>query len=244
VRDFVGLFDTPSIVVLTSEVDDAAVALLTEREAALVERAIPKRKREFATARSLARAALSRFGHQGVEILNAPDRSPIWPDGVAGSITHSDTRAFVAVCAGSLGTVGVDTEHREELKRDLWKTVFLREEIAALDTMPEADRGRLALVLFSAKEALYKAQYPWTREFMGFHELRVDLRPSAHVGALAGRFDCVFQRDVGPFPEGGVVEGRWLSPGPGSALTEVVSGVHIGARAGEPLVRAGSKPGE
>jgi 4'-phosphopantetheinyl transferase EntD len=203
------LFDA-DVVVLTAAIDEAALALITPREAELVARAVDKRKREFATARALAREAMARVGRHDVEILSADDRSPIWPEGITGSISHCDTRAVVAIGARAhVGTVGVDVEHRDELKRELWKTVFLADEIAALDArFDPAARGRMALALFSAKEALYKAQHPWSSRFMGFHELRVELAPDAGA-AERGTLVCTFQNEVGPFAEGAVARGRY-----------------------------------
>ena len=222
-----GLFE-PDVIVLSTEIHEAALGTITEREAALVARAVDKRKREFATARSLAKQAMGRVGvPPAFELLNAPDRSPIWPEAISGSISHCDTRAVVAIGERArVGTVGVDVEHRDELKRELWKTVFLREEIDALDARFASDvRGKVALALFSAKEALYKAQYPWSTQFMGFHELRVELIPE---GAARGRLECHFQNDVGPFAKGEVARGRYrLDAFPAG---EVVTGVRIEPR--------------
>lgn len=212
------------ITVLTAEHTNAALALVMPEEAALIARAIDKRRREFATGRALARVALGRLGEPAVAIPSAPDRSPVWPDGIAGSISHCDTRAVVAIGRRDAGTVGVDVEHRAELKRDLWSSVFLPSEIACLEARWDAARrGRMALVFFSAKEALYKAQYPWTTKFMGFSELEVDVHEESSTrGALA----CTFQGDVGRFARGTVARGRYdlaaFRAGP-----EIVTGVAI-----------------
>ncbi len=221
VRD---LFDVPEVIVLSAAIDPRAVAALTEREAAAVAKAIDKRQREFATGRALAKRALARLGWPDVELLNGEDRAPIWPAGASASISHCDTRAVIAAGRRDLvGTVGVDIEHRARLEPRLWKTVFLPEEVAFLEGLPEPSRGRVALVLFSAKEALYKAQYPRTATYMGFHELRVELRlePGDRRGTLA----CTFQNDVGPFARGTVAHGRTLLDAWPSG--EVVTAVRI-----------------
>ena len=114
-----------------------ALADLFEVEAAVVAKAIDKRKREFATSRALARAGLSRLGHGRVEIPSAPDRAPVWPAGFAGSISHCDTRAVVAVQRRSVGTIGVDVEHRTELKHSIWESVFLPTELERLASVWE-----------------------------------------------------------------------------------------------------------
>lgn len=209
-RLFTGLAPAPAVIALSAPVEERWVEALTDAERALVERSIDKRKREFATGRRLARAALAELGHADVELLNGPDRAPLWPAGVRGSISHCDRRAVVAVTRAEHGTLGVDVEHRDELKRELWKTVFLPREIAELDARFSADaRGRMALVLFSAKESLYKAQYPRTTTYMGFHELHVALEPDPEDPG-GGALVCTFQNDVGGrFVRGDVARGRY-----------------------------------
>lgn len=212
----VGLFDPP-VVVLGAAVTQQAVPALRPAEAALVASARDKRRAEFATARALAHLALARLGTSSDAILNDPERAPIWPPRIRGSITHCDTRAFVAVCRAEHGSVGIDVEHRMELKETLWDSVFLPAELEDLARLPERERGRMALVLFSAKEALYKAQYPLSRTYMGFRALRVE----AEGGALR----CTWQTDVPGFPAGTVARGRYLLAAPPTG--EVLTGIHL-----------------
>lgn len=210
IRPLLGLFG-PDIVTLTGPVDDAAVAELTSREAETLLRAVDKRRREFATGRRLARRALAQVGVHGFDLLNGDDRAPIWPPDIAGSITHCDTRAVVAVARRSeVGTFGVDIEHRAGLPQRLWRMTMLPEEVAFLDAQPAAERERWALYLFSAKEALYKAQYPVSRTYMGFEALRVDLAPDPTEPKTRGQVRCTFQENVGPFPRGYTALGRYL----------------------------------
>ncbi|MEO9111197.1 MAG: hypothetical protein ABI387_00960, partial [Lacunisphaera sp.] len=73
-----------------------------------VERAVEKRQREFAAGRLAAKVALEKLDAVAGEVALAPgatitataipigaDRSPTWPPGIAGSITHT---AEVAAC--------------------------------------------------------------------------------------------------------------------------------------------------
>jgi enterobactin synthetase component D len=203
-RQLFGLFDDPRVYVLTSVVSDAAIALLSEREAAVLTNVATKRRREFATTRALAREGLRRFFDvRDFDLLNAEDRSPIWPRAIEGSISHSDTRAWVALVDASYGTIGIDGEERYELRRDLWHLTLLDDEISYLETLDTSVRGRRALMLFSAKEALYKAQYPRSGSFMAYMSVRVEL-------GEAGLLSCTFQETVGPFSKGFVAHGRWL----------------------------------
>ena len=200
-----GLFDDARIRVLTSPISDAFVALLSERETSAISGVVERRRREFATGRVLARNGLERFfGITGFDLLNAPDRAPVWPHGISGSIAHSHTRAWVALVDSAYGTVGIDGEDRVELGRNLWHLTLRDEEVAYLETLDDSSRGRRALAIFSAKEALYKAQYPRSHSFMDYKSLRVEF---ADAGLLRG----TFQQAVGPFPNRFVVNGRWLN---------------------------------
>ena len=223
-----GLFD-PSVVLLSGGVQDDLVSTLQPAELTLVARALPKRQNEFATGRALAHLALEQLG-VGIEaLLNDEQRAPIWPSGIRGSITHCNTRVLVAVCRAEHGSVGVDVEHRRELKRDLWESVFLPSELAALDALPEPQRGRMALILFSAKESLYKAQFPISRTYMGFRALEVQARD--------GELTCTWQEPIPPFDRGAIARGRYFSAAP--PMGEVLTGVQIPARCDVGVFRAG-----
>lgn len=207
----------PEVLILDAPIDPSALAEIAPEERALVATAHPKRQREFATARKLAREALLRLGEPAPgPLLNDPERAPIWPAGIRGSVTHCDTRALVAVCRAERGSVGIDVEHRAGLKPELWPSVFLASEIEALEALPESDRARHALVLFSAKEALYKAQFPLSRTYMGFRALE--------VRAEQGELVCTWQQDVPGFPRGAVARGRYLTSAPptGEVLTAIL----------------------
>ncbi len=198
-----GLFPDPCVYVLTSAVGDTALAFISEREAASIVDAVPKRRREFATARALAREGLERFfGLHDFNLLNDKDRAPIWPQGIAGSLSHSSTRAWVALVDATYGTIGIDGENRDKLERSLWHLTMYDEEIAYLETLKTSIQERRALVIFSAKEALYKAQFPWTHKFVDFKAVQIRLDED-------GSFQCIFQRDIAPFQSGFVASGRW-----------------------------------
>jgi 4'-phosphopantetheinyl transferase EntD len=67
---------------------DYPCAYLLAEEAVQFGRAIKSRTREFTTAQSCARLALSKLGLPAVAILSGPKREQLWPPGVVGSITH------------------------------------------------------------------------------------------------------------------------------------------------------------
>jgi 4'-phosphopantetheinyl transferase EntD len=150
-------------------------SLLYPEEAACVQRAVVKRVREFAAGRACARRALAEIGIDDCPILVAHDRQPIWPDSVIGSITHT-TGLCAAVVArkGSEIGLGLDCEVVSKVTEDLWPTICRPEETVWIESLPPSQRAAAAALLFSAKEAFYKCQYPVTGQWLDFHDIRVE----------------------------------------------------------------------
>jgi 4'-phosphopantetheinyl transferase EntD len=149
---------------------------LLPAEAAFLGRAVAKRVQEFAAGRACARCALAQFGYQGFAIQMAADRQPLWPPRMVGSITHT-TGYCAAVVAPreALVAIGLDSEASDGVHTELWPSICRAEEIAWLDSLPESQRIRAATLIFSAKEAFYKCQYPVAQERLRFHDARVEL---------------------------------------------------------------------
>jgi 4'-phosphopantetheinyl transferase EntD len=137
---------------------------------------VPKRRREFIAGRVCARRALARLGIDNFALLPGPDRYPGWPPGVVGCISHSkDYCAVAAARLGQYSSVGLDVESRDALDSELWQSVFMAPELRWLDGQPEEERVTWATVLFSAKECVYKCQYPVFGEIWGFKEVAITL---------------------------------------------------------------------
>ncbi|MEV4420566.1 hypothetical protein AB0L40_11415 [Patulibacter sp. NPDC049589] len=67
--------------------DDPAASVFPE-EFVAVRHAVETRRREFVTGRACAHRALAALGVPVVPIMSGPNREPLWPEGVVGSITH------------------------------------------------------------------------------------------------------------------------------------------------------------
>jgi 4'-phosphopantetheinyl transferase EntD len=146
-----------------------------ERE--LVGRAVEKRVREFSAGRLCARAGLSALGIGAAPLLIGSDRTPLWPSGIVGSITHTDGYCVAVVAPESnFSAIGVDAECAGRVDRSLWSLTMRAEEIARLQSLDEAAARNMATILFSAKEAFYKCQYTLTRGWIGFEDVAVDVR--------------------------------------------------------------------
>ncbi|MBN2629186.1 MAG: 4'-phosphopantetheinyl transferase superfamily protein [Rhodobacteraceae bacterium] len=162
---------------------------------------VPARRREFSAGRVAARMAMAAIGLPAQALPMGGDRAPIWPAGVTGSITHSPTACLAVVLpAGSWRGIGIDLEPDTPLTPDLWGTILRPEELAVLHQAPEAQRARRAKLVFSAKEAAYKAQYPVSRTLFGFEAMAVTLGPDG--------FSATFCTDIAPFIRGDRINGR------------------------------------
>lgn len=142
-----------------AEMEDKGQPLaLHPEEEAIVARAAPKRRRDFALGRTCARLALAGLGHEDAMIGQGEGGAPLWPAGMVGSITHtSGYAAALAAEARLFSGIGVDAERVGGVGQDLWPRLFDDAERDHLMGLDEAGRAIGATLLFSAKEACYKA---------------------------------------------------------------------------------------
>ncbi len=146
---------------------------LYPQEAAAMARAVPQRRAEFTGGRIAARQALGGLGLAPVALPVGPGRAPVWPEGLCGSITHSEGLCLaVAGRSRTWQALGVDIEPDSPLDPLLIPEICLHGD---LDTVPSVAQPLQARRVFSAKEAVFKALYPRTGVMFGFHGLRVDL---------------------------------------------------------------------
>lgn len=176
---------------------------LPPEEAAAIAGARAPRRREFAAGRVAARRAMAELGLPPRAVPSGPDRAPIWPAGLVGSIAHdAETCLAVLARADALGAIGVDIEPDQPLDPALWDIVCRPEERDWLAAAPAGERGRRARRVFSAKEAAYKSQYPRTGCLFGFETLAIEFDGPS----FRARFRCA----IGPFARGACLPGAWL----------------------------------
>ena len=157
--------------------------------------AVPARLAEFSAGRAAARIALHN-PDQPIPI--GPDRAPIWPAGLVGSITHC-----AGLCLAVVGKsqdyqgLGLDAEPDLPLAADLWPTILRGDE--------HLSDHASALVHFVAKEAAYKAQYSISERLFGFQTLRLTFDED--------RFEAEFAEPIPPFAKGDRLRGKVLRAG-------------------------------
>ena len=170
--------------------------LLPEEERYVVG-AAERRRREFAAGRACAREALTELGISPVAIPRNPDRTPAWPAGVVGSITHCHDYCAAAVCRrASIVGVGIDVEDVRPLEDRVAELVCTPRERALLSGLTGLGPQIGPKLVFSAKESFYKSYYPETKTFLEFADVEVELFPDK------GRFVARLTKIDAPAPLG------------------------------------------
>lgn len=205
VEELLGRMLGPSIAHACALPGAVPFSSLAAVEAASVARAAPSRRREMAAGRAAARAALARLGIDHAVVPRSPCGAPVWPDEVAGSITHTRTLALAVVTRDpSIASIGVDAEPDAPLDEELWPALMTAAELARVRALSPAMASARVRSLFCAKEAAYKCQYPVTGLMLDFEDLEIQLIE----GGETVRFDAIFQRNVPPFRRGDRIPGR------------------------------------
>jgi 4'-phosphopantetheinyl transferase EntD len=167
----------PGILVDHRLIADGDELALLPAEMAAFAGSVLKVRRASGAARIVARTLLSRFGQAPCAIPKSTAGMPVWPGGIVGSLAHDSKVAIAAMAAQpEFQSVGIDIEPAEPLAPDLLSIVATAKERDRIDDDPF--RGRL---LFSVKEAIYKAVYPLDRTFLDHHDVEVSLADGAAV---------------------------------------------------------------
>jgi 4'-phosphopantetheinyl transferase EntD len=146
-------------------------------------------------------------------VPQGPDRAPVWPAGLAGSISHSESICLAVVgSARRYAALALDVEADDDLPAGILPHICTPAEQAWLSVQPQQMRGRLARLIFSAKECAYKLQYPVTRKLLDFDAF--EITPDVE----SGQFEATLTCDVAPFGARHQFAGRFTF-GAGLVLT-------------------------
>jgi enterobactin synthetase component D len=151
-------------------------ALDPVEETYLGPRATERRRFFFALGRAAARDALAELGVAPVAIRRGPAGEPLWPPGIVGAISHTGDLAVAIVGWQSNYTgLGVDLEQLSPgLSVKAARLVCTPAERAWVGDGEETNRGTM---LFSAKEAVFKALFPIERIWLGFSDAELEWQP-------------------------------------------------------------------
>jgi 4'-phosphopantetheinyl transferase EntD len=168
----------------------ASGGVLFPEEEQIIADAVPARRREYAAVRSCARTCLGRLGYAPVPILPGLGGAPSWPAGVLGSMTHCAGYTAAAVAHDrQISAIGIDAEPDAPLPDgvlDLVATPAEQDRLAA--TEPAPDCPNWDRLLFSAKEAVYKAWFPLVGDWLDHQQAEIHFHPhEATFTALLSR---------------------------------------------------------
>ncbi|WJG11198.1 4'-phosphopantetheinyl transferase superfamily protein [Aliiglaciecola sp. LCG003] len=170
--------------------------------------AVPKRQAEYLAGRYAAKQVLKNKGAIFTGVKIGADRSPVWPRGIIGSISHNHS---TAVCAAAftkeVQCLGIDLED--------WISPSVVKEIKSGVVKPDEEKllhasslgfDKAFTLAFSAKESLFKALYPLVGYYFDFDAaqlieinesenklsmtLRKDLTPDLPAGTCLNGYYC------------------------------------------------------
>jgi 4'-phosphopantetheinyl transferase EntD len=155
--------DADTVLVL-SVLSDYRAALLPD-ELGIAREMTLQRSLEFASGRHVARLALTAIGQPPASIPIGTGGEPIFPDGVVGSLSHTSRHAGALVSrANRHASVGVDVGDARTLGTAAVR-LMTTAEIALVTAKGWASTEAQAQnMVFGAKEALFKCQYPFTQK--------------------------------------------------------------------------------
>lgn len=162
-----------------------------------------RRTQHFRAGRVLARRLLQPLG--GVTVVGrSPEGAPIWPEGLVGSIAHSDGHAVVAAARRARWiAIGVDVEPDAPLPADAASLALTEQDRAALhETFGDAAAAH-DRVVFGAKECVHKALNPLNGAWLEFDEVAMTFPASRRWRAAP------LSRAARLGFEGRVLEGEW-----------------------------------
>ncbi|MFP7672219.1 4'-phosphopantetheinyl transferase [Marivita sp. S0852] len=148
-------------------------------------RAVAKRKADYLAGRSIAQAAMMALDAPPAPITTAPSRAPVWPQGLTGSISHARGRCACMLSRNTDQFYGVDTE---AIASGASLTAIRSETLTAQDrtaiTKGDLPPAIKATLVFSAKEALFKALHPRVDRYFGFDCAELVAAPTQNMMRL------------------------------------------------------------
>lgn len=165
----------PAAAVAVALEGPAPISVLMPEEHRSIAHCADKRIRDFTAGRACAHRALAELGIEDFSLLAGQHREPLWPPDIVGSITHTDGFAAVAVARQrDLRGVGIDCEVADSVDEDLWSRICTPSEVERMQALPPDERARHAALIFAAKEAFYKCQFPLTGDWVGFEDVVIE----------------------------------------------------------------------
>lgn len=137
-----------------------------------MEKAVGSRKLEYLLGRLICADLMTEMGRLPV-FVDRDDRRPIWPEGLIGSISHTDRVVCCALAdAGQIRGIGLDCETVMASNRfqRISSHILSEDDQTFVEGLEGWKQGKLGTLIFSAKESLYKCLNPLVGVFFGFQD--------------------------------------------------------------------------
>src|SRR5882762_2669728 len=161
----------------------------------------------FDMGRACAAELLADLGSGETSVGMAADRSPVWPQGYVGSITHTDDLLGVAVARRTdFRSIGIDAEAiiQPGTTAEIDELCMSERERSMRDSV-EIDHQTFSSLCFSAKESFFKCLYPLTGVWFDFQDAEI-----ACLDADRQRLQMRLLRDLpSGFREGRIFSGTF-----------------------------------
>ena len=167
-------------VVLTATTQLKPLTILSQEERNHIKGASLPRQREFSTSRWCARKSLKKLGENSGLILTGEQREPLWPPGIVGSITHAKGMYCAVAGQGSdYLSLGIDVEPvKRRITNKTFAVIANNDEIEWTKNTGE-NKDLMKLLIFSAKECLFKLLFPLIKMNFSFDAASVYLPSSS-----------------------------------------------------------------
>ena len=129
----------------------------------------------FDMGRACAAELLAELGARETSVAMAADRSPVWPQGYVGSITHTDDLLGVAVARRKdFRSIGIDAEAIIQPETTVGiDDLCMSEKERSLRDSVDIDHRMFSSLCFSAKESFFKCLYPLTGVWFDFQDAEI-----------------------------------------------------------------------
>ncbi len=139
-----------------------------------LESAVTKRKAEYIAGRYCAIQSLKTLGTPAPQDISTNEnRSPNWPEGYIGSITHSKGFASAAISEKKyIRAIGIDSELliKERTASNVHSHVLTENEKHDDNLWITGNFREYLTLVFSAKESIYKCLNPLVNQFFDFRD--------------------------------------------------------------------------
>jgi 4'-phosphopantetheinyl transferase EntD len=189
--------------VTVHEVFGVLSTTLAPEEDAILGSVSNRRRATFAMGRHCGREAMRKLGLAPGPILCGSSREPIWPPDVCGSITHcEDYTAAATALRRDLRSIGIDAENLQPLSASVISQIAVPQEQRWIESNGRSPR---ALLVFSAKESVFKAWFPIVGTYLAFEDVTLDFEEETKRFRALIRHDAAAYRREAPLK----VEGRF-----------------------------------